>query len=485
MRFLRQSLTGVFLASLTLALLVYAGQIVVGAVQTRMAQEGRASAPRERVFAVNVVPATYETVTPILEAFGQIQSRRTLELRAATSGRIVWLSEDFVEGGAVGAGEDLVHIDPADSEAALERTASDLLDAQAEVRDADRSLLLASDELAAAQDQAELRDRAFKRQQDLAQRGVGTAASVEDAELALASARQSVLARRIAEAQAEARVDQAANRLARARIALEEARRDVVDTKVMARFEGTLSEVSLVQGRLVSANEKLALLVDPHALEVAFRVSTAQYANLLDDFGRLIPAPVIATLDAAGNALVASGVISRDAAVAGEGQSGRLIFAKLDTAPGFKPEDFVTVSVQEPPIERVARLPASSLASNQTVLVIGAEDRLEELPVQLLRRQGDDVLVRGVGLEGREVVAGRTPLLGEGILVRPLRNTEEQVPEPPAMLELSEERRAKIIAFVEGNQMMPSDAKERVLTALSRPQVPAGLVERIESRMGG
>ncbi|MEO1734059.1 MAG: hypothetical protein AAFR45_10585 [Pseudomonadota bacterium] len=87
MRFLRQSLTGVFLASLTLALLVYAGQIVVGAVQTRMAQEGRASAPRERVFAVNVVPATYETVTPILEAFGQIQSRRTLELRAATSGR--------------------------------------------------------------------------------------------------------------------------------------------------------------------------------------------------------------------------------------------------------------------------------------------------------------------------------------------------------------------------------------------------------------
>ncbi|MBD0866555.1 MAG: efflux transporter periplasmic adaptor subunit, partial [Rhodobacteraceae bacterium] len=343
MRFLRQSLIGVFLTGLTLALLIYAGQIVMGAVQARIAQEDRAAPPRERVFAVNVVPANLETVTPILEAFGQVQSRRTLELRATTTGRIVWLSEDFVEGGVVQDGEALVRIDPADAQAALERTASDLLDAEAEVRDADRLRLLATDELRAAEDQATLRERAYRRQQDLARRGVGMAVAVEDAEIALASARQSVLARRISEAQAEARVDQAMTRLVRARIALADAERDVADTNILAGFSGTLSEVTLVEGRLVATNEKLALLVDLQSLEVVFRVSVAQYTKLLDDFGRLITAPVIATLDAAGNSLEASGVISRDAAVAGEGQSGRLIFAQLDTAPGFKPEDFVTI----------------------------------------------------------------------------------------------------------------------------------------------
>ena len=136
-------------------------------------------------------------------------------------------------------------------------------------------------------------------------------------------------------------------------------------------------------------------------------------------------------------------------------------------------------------MERVVRLPASALATDETVLVIGDGDRLEELQVRLIRRQGDDVLVRGAGLEGREVVVGRTPLLGEGILVRPLRDVENAQPEPPAMLEIGTERRARIITFVEGNHHMPDEAKERGLTALSRPQVPASMVERIESRMGG
>ena len=53
------------------------------------------------------------------------------------------------------------------------------------------------------------------------------------------------------------------------------------------------------------------------------------------------------------------------------------------------------------------------------------------------------------------------------------------------MVELTDERRAKLIAFVEGNQRMPSEAKERVLAQLSELQVPAQVIERIESRMGG
>lgn len=346
MRFLRQSMTGVFLAALTLALLVYAGQIVVSAVETRMANESRAPAAREREFAVNVVTALPGPITPVLQAFGEVQSRRTLELRATTGGRVIWLEEHFEEGGTVSTGEVLVRIDPSDAQAMLDRAKSDLLDAEAEVRDAERSLALARDELAAAVDQSELRERAFKRQTDLQERGVGTAATVEVAELAAASARQAVLARRISVAQAESRVDQAGTRLARTRITKADAERDLADTEIKAGFGGTLSEVNLVEGRLVSPNEKLAKITDPMALEVAFRISTAQYARLLDDQGQLIPAPLEASLDVSGVDLSATGRISRDSVGSGEGQSGRLIFARLDHAPGFKPGDFVTVSVR-------------------------------------------------------------------------------------------------------------------------------------------
>ncbi len=82
------------------------------------------------------------------------------------------------------------------------------------------------------------------------------------------------------------------------------------------------------------------------------------------------------------------------------------------------PGDFVTVAMDEPALDRVVRLPSSALDPAGTVLVLGADERLEAVSVDLLRRQGDDVLVRADALQGREVVAERTPLLGPGIKVR-------------------------------------------------------------------
>ncbi len=472
------------MTSLTVALLFVAAQMITGAVQDVLTREESAPQARERVFAVSVRSAELETVTPYLEAFGEVQSRRRLELRAALGGRVVGLAEDFEDGGVVTTGEVLVELDPADAQSALDRAKSDLLDAQFEERDAERSLLLAQDELNSAEAQAELRGRALQRQQDLQTRGVGAAASVEEAELAKAAAQQAVLARRIALAQAESRVDQATTLLSRARIALEAAERDLDDMTIRARFGGTLTDVTLVEGRLVSANEKLAELVDPNALEVAFRVSTAQYVRLLDAAGDLIDAPVTISLEVTGTDLTAQGRISRDSGSAGEGQTGRLIYARLDEASGFKPGDFVTVTVQEQPLDNVVLLPSSVLDAVGTVLVLDENDRLETLPVQLIRRQGDEVLLRGEGLVGREVVIGRTPLLGSGVRVRPLR-IDDRAGAAPDMVELSVEQRAKLVAQVEASTRMPKDVKERVLGQLSEAKVPASLVQRLENRAGG
>ncbi|MBV7394725.1 efflux RND transporter periplasmic adaptor subunit [Mameliella sediminis] len=483
MRFLRKSLTGLFLVSVTLGLMAYAGIMVRDAVLARMAAEARVPQARERVFAVNVLPVTFETVTPVLTSFGEVQSRRTLEIRAASSGAVVELDPAFVEGGQVTAGQVLARIDPADAQAALDRAESDLLDASAEVREAERALEIARDELSAAEEQVVLRETALRRQRDLLDRNVGTAAAVETAELALASERQSVLTRRQAVATAEARIDQAATQLRRAEIARDEAQRRLDDTEIRAQFGGTLSDVTVVAGRLVSTNEQLAQLVDPQALEVAFRVSTQQYARLLDGDGGIRQAPVTATLDFFGTNISAQGRISRDGAAVGAGQTGRQLFATLDAPRGFKPGDFVTVTINEPQLDGVARLPATALNAADEVLVVGADERLEVVQVQLMRRQGDDVLIRGADLRGREVVAQRTPLLGAGIKVKPLRTGV--APEPPAMVELTEERRARLKAFIEANTRMPEAAKSRILSQLDQQQVPAEVVERIESRMGG
>lgn len=488
MRFLRHSLTGLFLFSLTLGVLVYAGYVVEQAVEKRLSREARAPQNRERIFAVNVVTAQLRDVAPVLSAFGEVESRRTLDIRAAVGGTVVWLADAFVEGGHVRAGEVLVRIDPSDAQATRDRAASDLQDAEAEKRDAARALALARDELVAAEEQAALRERAFQRQTDLKGRGVGTDTAVETAELAASTARAVVLSRRQAIAQAEARVDQAETRIARAGIALADAERTLAETEIRAGFDGTLTSVTLVEGGLVSQNERIAQLVDNAALEVAFRLPTRGYLRLLDEDGKLRPAPVRVTLDVFGVDLTANGTLSRDSAAVGEGQTGRLVFARLQSSRGLKPGDFVSVEIDEAPLSDVVVLPAGALGADGAVLALGEGDRLETIAVKLLRRQGDDVIVKARDLATREVVAERSPLLGAGIRVRPIRAAGADagsLPQDPELLELSDERRARLVAFVEGNKRMPEEIRTRLLTQLSKPRVPAAMVQRIESRMGG
>ncbi|ETX27603.1 efflux RND transporter periplasmic adaptor subunit [Roseivivax isoporae] len=489
MRFLRRSLGGLFMTALTLALLVWAAALVRDAIAVRLADDPPRPEGQERVFSVNVVLPEAETLRPVLTAYGEVRTRRELEIRAGTSGRIVALSPSMDEGGRVAAGEVLARIDPADAEAARDRARSDLEDAEAEGREARRAVTLARDNLDAAEEQAALYARALTRQRDLGERGVGSTSAVEDAELAAAAARATVIQRRQAVAEAEARVDRSATLRRRAAIAVEEAERALADTEIRADFAGVLSEVSVVEGRLVSENEQIARLIDPDALEVAFRVSTEGYARLLDGDGALRDAEVTVTLDVFGTDIVAEGRVDRAAGSVADGETGRVIYARLDRAPGFRPGDFVTVTVAEPPLSGVARLPATAMDPAGAVLAIGPEDRLEAVPVTLLRRQGDDILVVADAVAGRQVVAQRTPLLGAGIKVRAIGRA---VPDELAATEaeadfvsLTEERRARLVSFVEGNERMPETARQRILAQLAEPQVPADVVRRIEARIGG
>ncbi|MDG3041099.1 efflux RND transporter periplasmic adaptor subunit [Roseicyclus marinus] len=484
MRFLRRALTGLFLMALTVGLLAMAGQTIRGALEARWADTGTPQPQRERVFSAEVMTVTVGTETPVLTAFGEVRSRRVLELRAPAEGNVIDLAPGFEEGGSVSAGQVLLRIDPSEAQSARDTAGADLRDAENELTEAVAAVALSRDDLAAAATQAELRQRAFARQVDLLDRGVGSAAAVETAELAAAAAGQAVLSRRQALAQAEARLAQARTALDRRRIALEEAERMLARTVLRAEFDGILSEVDVVAGRLVNRNEMIARLIDPEALEVAFRISAAQYAQLLGAGGVLSEAPVRVVLDTFGLDLSAEAVLTRESGSVEAGQSGRLLFARIDTARGLRAGDFVRVEVQEPPVQGVARLPASALGSDGQVLVLGEDNRLEAVAVDLVRRQGDAVLVRAADLDGREVVLARTPVLGAGIRVNPVRPEAADTTSEPETIALDPERRARLIAYVESNRMIPAEARARMLDQLRQDTVPAQMVARLESRMG-
>ncbi|MCT8331031.1 efflux RND transporter periplasmic adaptor subunit [Albidovulum sediminis] len=479
MRFAFRSLLGLVHLTAAAAFLLVAGLWLRDALETRQAGPAPAEGARERIFAANVLRLEPATVAPTLTAYGTVRSRKTLELRSAAEGTVIEIHPNLVEGGAVAAGDILVRLDPRDAEAARDLSSSDLDSARLEKAEAERALVLARDDLAAAEVQADLRGQALARLEDLATKGLGTAADREAAALAVSSAAQGVLARRQALAEAEARLDRAMSAVSRAEITLAEAERRVADTVLRAEFSGVLAAISVVEGGLVSRNEKLGDLIDPAALEVAFRISTAEFTRLLDADARLLPLPVQVE---SGVAIASSGRLDRAGAAVAAGESGRLVFASLDRAEGLKPGDFVTVSVTEPDLAGAAVIPAAALGPDGTVLVVGEEERLEARPVAVLRRQGDSVIVAVDDLAGREIVAGRSPLLGPGIRIRPVR---EGAPEEAALIPLTPERRAALVAIVEGCKRMPVGAKARVLAELGQALVPAATVRRIEARNGG
>jgi hypothetical protein len=169
-------------------------------------------------------------------------------------------------------------------------------------------------------------------------------------------------------------------------------------------------------------------------------------------------------------------------AAVGEGQTGRLVYVALDAAPGvdtlLQPGDFVTVSIEEAALPDAAILPATALGRNGTLLALGPDDRLEELPVDVLRQQGDDVIIRVGGLAGREVVTERSAFLGAGIRIRPIR------PQAAADVTLTPERRAALVAMVEASEFADEE-KTALLEALQADTVPAEVIDRLEQRMDG
>jgi hypothetical protein len=295
--------------------------------------------------------------------------------------------------------------------------------------------------------------------------------------------------RRLAVALAEARGDKAAAAIDAERLALAEAERRLADTELRAEFSGVLSGVTAIAGGLVSNGEKLGDLIDPEALDVAFRISTAQYARMIDEAGQLRPLPVTAAIDVPGGRLEATGRLARVDAAVGEGLSGRLLFATLDSARGFRPGDFVTLEVVEPAIDGVALVPAQAVGADGDLLVLGEGGRLEAVQADILRRQGDAVILRVGALAGREIVLERTVLLGAGILVRPVRDQGSGLTQAgggdTVLVELSAERRAALIAFVEGSTGLSETARTEVLARLREARVPREIVSRLEARMGG
>ena len=372
----------------------------------------------EKVFFVDTVTASNATVVPQLVLYGNIVAGREVELRPLVSGRVVRVAKTFSDGGIVRKGDLLVEIDPFDYRIAVTERKTQLSEAQARLTEIEADRKGEQALIRHVRNQIELRQRDLARRKSLLERGAGTAKLLDDSKLALSSQQQKLDERIRRVATLEARLVQQKAVIARAEWALTRAERNLRDTRLVAPFDGFLSDISTEIGKKVGVNDKIARLTDAGRFEAEFQVSDAQYGRLVRE-GRVIGRPSTVVWQTGGRNFAFPATIARVSGLVTSASGGVNLFARLqatDTSTLLRPGVFVEVRMADTTYRNVFRLPDDALADGRYVYV-AVDERLVRRPVTVAGRVGNDILVRGEIADGDRIVARTFPEIGPGLKV--------------------------------------------------------------------
>jgi hypothetical protein len=175
---------------------------------------------------------------------------------------------------------------------------------------------------------------------------------------------------------------------------------------------------SAAEGRLVSSNEALTQLYEIGALEVRFTLSDSEYGQLVAD--GLAGRNVNITWDVDPTPVTASGQIVRVGAEVDAALGGVTVFARLagDSLVNLRPGTFVGVEVDGITYENAYSIPETAVYGNNTVYVIGPENRMQPVSVRIETRDGPNVIVTGDITSGSRLITTHLAQAGQGVLVQ-------------------------------------------------------------------
>jgi len=343
-------------------------------------------APERVLPSVRVLEIAPTEVRLSVASQGTVAPRSEAELVPEVSGPVVWVSPALVSGGFFEAGDLLLRIDAGDYEAAVARADAAVARALGEAEHAGASL---------------------ERRESLSKRDVASASQLSDARRA-------------------ARV--AAANLAEARVALEQAERDLARTGIRAPFAGRVREERVDVGQFASRGQALGTLYATDLAEIRLPIADAELAHLA------LPG-LSAPADAEGPAVVLRASFAgrehhwRGRVVRTEGEidaRSRMVhaiaqvedpYAADDSRPPLSVGLFVRAEIEGRLARDVLVAPRGALREDDRLLVVDADDRLRLRASRVLRVGRDEVLVRARLEPGDRVCASNPPVAVDGMAV--------------------------------------------------------------------
>tara|TARA_R110002124_G_scaffold61406_12_gene168239 strand:+ start:863 stop:2005 length:1143 start_codon:yes stop_codon:yes gene_type:complete len=350
-----------------------------------------------------IAPEPYEHIVPAVRVLkaetaaeylsigsqGTVQPRSQSELIPEVSGRVVWISPSLVNGGAFREGDVLLRIDDADYLTLVARSEAAVMRSQSEHNHA-------SDEL--------------KRLSSLNEQKLASEQQLDDT-------RQTAQVKKANLIDAQASLDQA--------------RRDLSRTQLLAPFDGLVRAEHVDIGQFVTRGQSIGTVYATDYVEVRLPIAADQLGYLGLPFstrGQLPAAlrpPVTVAADFGTTRLLWEGQLVRLEAQIDE--ETRMIYgvARLrldddDDSPLLPVGMFVQAEIRGRKVDDVIRLPRSAMRDNNQVLVVDAENRLHFRQVSLLRLEHDDILVSSGVNDGELVCISPMQTVVDGMLVQPV-----------------------------------------------------------------
>ncbi|ANC39114.1 MAG: efflux RND transporter periplasmic adaptor subunit [Hafnia alvei] len=363
------------------AVLMFSGSLLLTGCNDENEQKGQQSAPEVGVVTLKAEPLNVTTELP-----GRTSAYRIAEVRPQVGGII--LKRNFVEGSDIQAGSSLYQIDPATYQAAYDSARGDLAKAEAA---------------------ANIAHLTVNRYKTL----VGTKyISQQEYDTAVADARQADAA------------------VTAAKAAVETARINLAYTKVTSPISGRIGKSSVTEGALVTSNQANALAtvqqLDPIYVDVT------QSSN---DFLRLKEELANGTLEQEGGKAKAELVLENGQVYAQKGSlefsdvtvdestgsiTIRAVFPnpKGDLLPGM----FVRARLDEGIKNNALLVPQQGVTRNPrgeaTVMLVGADNKVENRTVTAAQAIGDKWLVTGGLKSGDKVIVTGLQKVRPGVQVK-------------------------------------------------------------------
>ncbi|XOV90442.1 MAG: efflux RND transporter periplasmic adaptor subunit [Pseudomonadota bacterium] len=348
-----------------------------------------------RPVSVFVEPAERANVDLLVTTSGEVRAKTAVDIFAQIPGRVVSVSEEFVEGGVVRAGEPLVVLDDTDFQLALIQARVQVAGAEVQLLQAQADADVARKQLANA---SQASDLALKRPQ-------------------------------IAEAEA---------RLAAARADLEQARLDLDRTRISLPFDGRLQATGVNVGQFVTPATRLGRAFATDVVEVRISLSDSQLASLDLPIGYVAQdegLAVVFSANVAGREQFWQGRLTRlDAAI---DPATRMLYGTAEVTSPYQEHVsqlgmplavglFVNAEVVGRRIQDAVVIPRDALRAGDRVYVVNSQGKLEFRDVVVTHSSAiQAVIEKGISENDQVIISSiRNPI--EGMVLEALRYSFEE-----------------------------------------------------------